>query len=194
MFGRGERVPCSRPCASTVSACLNVVSELIVGDVCGRPLAETSRPGVVACRDETEEEGLVVGMAGEAGRPLDGDEDVLTLSLDLRQILEIDVDEAEGCLFEALRRHFGCPGPWVAAPPVGKAGAAQGPPDRTPRQAGIEATVHDNGDIIKAEPTKGLEFGDDRLLDRRSGLAEIAPYAAPVVRARQCRIVVSETP
>ena len=40
---------------------------------------------------------------GEAGRPLDGDEDVLAPALELRQVPEVDMDVAEGRRLEGLR-------------------------------------------------------------------------------------------
>src|SRR5262245_54513552 len=96
-----------------------------------------------------------------AGRPIEGDKSVALASFQSRQVLEIDVNEADCRLFEDADRRFAGCGPLVQPMPLETAvGSAAG-------DLGIDAAPHHLADVIERQLQLRSQLAAERFLQRR---------------------------
>jgi hypothetical protein len=96
-----------------------------------------------------------------ARRPVDGDERVALAPFERRQILEIDVDEADGGRLE-------CPdGRLFRGGHAVEALARQAAVDGAARQRGINAAAQDLDNVVERQGEAGPQLADQLLFERR---------------------------
>ena len=93
-----------------------------------------------------------------AGGAIDCDEGVALALLQGGQVLEIDVDEADGCLLEDADQGF------VGLRSLIEAVAHQTAMDSAAGELAIDAAAHHLGDVIKRQPKSGAQLANQRLL------------------------------
>ena len=115
-----------------------------------------------------EESGSGVGIAfgmdfqiDVAGGAIDGDEGVTLALLQGRQMLEIDVKEADGGLFEDADREL------VGFRPLVEVVALETAMDGAAGEPGIDAAAHHLGDVIERQPEADAQLAHQRLLQER---------------------------
>ena len=96
-----------------------------------------------------------------AGGPVDGDEGVAFASLQRRQMLEIDVDEADSRLLEDADRRL------VGLGSFAQAMALETAVDGTAGDFGVDAAPHHLGDIVERQLQAGPQLADQRFFERR---------------------------
>jgi len=132
-------------------------------------VGEDSVNGMREVVEEAREElgcGLCVPLGMDlqidiAGGPIDGDEGVTLASFQGRQMLEIDMDEANGGLLEDADRRLSGFGPLVE--PMTDQAAMDG----AARQIGIDATPHHLGDVVERQLQLHSQFAEEGLFEGR---------------------------
>src|SRR5690349_9501662 len=115
-----------------------------------------------------EEAGGSVGIApgmdlqiNVAGRPIDGHKGIAFASFQGRQMLEIDMNEADGRLFEDTDRRLAGHGPFTQPMPLETAvGGAAG-------DLGIDTAPHHLGDVVERQLQSRSQLADQRFFQRR---------------------------
>ncbi len=144
----------------------------IDGEAVGELAAIVSQDGVNAVREVGQEaiEETCGGVAiapwmnlqiDVAGSAIDGDEGIAFAPLQRRQVLEIDVNEADGGLLKDADCGFA--GLRSSVQPMALETAMNG----AAGQFGIDAAAHHFGDVVERQLQLGPKFADQRLLDRR---------------------------
>jgi hypothetical protein len=142
------------------------------GEAIGELTAIVGEDGMNAMRKMREEAfekasgGLAIAPGVDlqkdvAGCPINGDESVALASLQSRQVLEVDVDETDGRLFEDAHRLLTGLGPAVQPMPLETAVGG------TTRNLSIDAAPHDLGDVIERQLEPGSQLTDERFLQRQ---------------------------
>ena len=142
------------------------------GEAVGEFAAVVGEDGVNRMREVIQEAleetgrglGIALGMDFQidvAGGPVDRDESVALAPFQSRQVLEIDMNEADGCLLEDADGALG--GPW----PLIESMADQASVDSTAGELGIDAAAHHFGDVVERQLQLRPQFADERLLDGR---------------------------
>ena len=115
-----------------------------------------------------EEAGGGIGIASGvdlqvdvAGRPIDGDKGVALASLQSRQMLEIDMNEADRGMFEDADRRLAGSGPLVQPMPLKTAVGG------TTGDLGIDAAPHHFGDVIERQLQLRAQLANQRFFQRR---------------------------
>ena len=96
-----------------------------------------------------------------AGRPIDGDKSVALASFQGRQVLEIDVNEADCRLFKDPDRRLTRRGPLAQSMPLETAVGG------TAGDLGIDAAPHHLGDVIERQLQLRSQLADERFLQWR---------------------------
>jgi hypothetical protein len=91
---------------------------------------------------------------------IDSDKGIAPAALQCRQVLEIDVDEADGGLLEDAD------GGLVRLRPAAETMALEATMNGAARELGIDAAAHHFGDVVERQVQLGAQFADQRLLDR----------------------------
>ena len=120
----------------------------------GEKAIEKSRCGV----------GIAFGMdlhVDIAGGPIDGDEGVALAPLQGGQVLEIDMNEADGRLLEDANPRL----VWFGSPI--ETVANQTAVDSAARELGIETAAHHLDNVVEGQLQSSSQFTDECFLDRR---------------------------
>jgi hypothetical protein len=159
-----EGMPAGRPIAGFV---LHVdgepISELtaVVGEDGMNTVREVSEEAVEEARCSVS---IAPGMDLQidvAGRPVDGDKGIAFASFQGRQVFEIDVNEADGCLFEDTDR-------WLAGlGPLAQPMTLETTVGATAGDFSIDAAPHHFGDIIERQLQAGSQLADERFFEQR---------------------------
>jgi hypothetical protein len=159
-----EGVPAGRPIAGFV---LHVdgepISELtaIVGEDGMNTMREVSEEAIEeACRSVSIAPGMDLQI-DVAGSPVDGDKGIAFASFQGRQVFEIDVNEADSCLFEDTDRWLVGFGP--SAQPMTLETTVGG----TAGDFSIDAAPHHFGDVIERQLQAGSQLADKRFFEQR---------------------------
>src|SRR5919197_1218299 len=133
----------------------------VIGEDGVNPMREVSEEALEEARRGF---GVAAGMDLQidiAGGAIDGDEGIALAFFQGRQVLEIDMDEADGCQFEDAdpRR--------VGAGTAVEAVAHQAAMDGAAREFAINTTAHHLGDVVERQLQTRVQFTDERLLHRR---------------------------
>ena len=113
-----------------------------------------------------------------AGRPIDGDEGVALAPLQSRQMLEIDMNEANGRLLEDTDRRLFWLGPLV------KAVTHQATMNGAAGEFGIEAAAHHLDDIVEGQLQSRSQLTDEGFLNRRQAGDQDLGRVREVVHSR----------
>src|SRR5262245_10807855 len=96
-----------------------------------------------------------------AGRPIDGDKSIAFASFQGRQMLEIDMNEADGRLLEDADRRLAGRGPFTQPMPLETAvGGAAG-------DLGIDTALHHLGDVVERQLQSRSQLADQCFLQRQ---------------------------
>src|SRR5215831_6703158 len=113
------------------------------------------------------------------GGAIDGDEGITLAPLQRRQVLEIDVNEADGRLLKDT--DCGLVGLRSSAQPMALKTTMNG----AAGQFGIDAAAHRFGDVVERQVQLGPKFADQRLLDRRKTDRQCLWNMRPIGHRRQ---------
>lgn len=160
-----EGVPSARSRLSPPTSFAEAISELravvsedsvhLVRKSSEEPLkTERNRPGIAA-RDDLD--------VYEARGAVDGDEHKGRTAFEARQVLQVDMDEADRRRLE----HAGRLAVFLRLGPLRDPVAPEATVDAAARQLGIGAAAHDLDDVVERQSKRGPQFDRQRLLGGR---------------------------
>ena len=142
------------------------------GEAVGELAAIVGEDGVDRVREvrkeAPQEAGGGLGVASRmdlqvdvASGPVDGDKGIALLPPEGRQVLDVDMDEADASRLEGTDRRF------VGLGPTADAVALEAAMDGAARQLGVDAAAHHLGDVVERQVEAAAQLADQPFLEFR---------------------------